>query len=167
MLIHTVSKLNKNSNLNFYLNILGEGPRRNFLEGLIVDLKQTKYVKLLGQLDRNNKFWNYFDKSDIFLLSSRSEGTPKVLLEAMARSLPVIATNVGGIPYMVKDGERGMLYEDDNIDQLCLNISTLLENSNIRNSIIKNAYKFSKNNTLEKSTKNMIHKLAKYFKWVE
>ena len=85
----------------------------------------------------------------------------------MARSLPVIATNVGGIPYMVKDGERGMLYEDDNLDQLCLNISTLLENKNLRNSIIKNAYTFSKNNTLEKSTKNMIDQLAKYFKWVE
>src|SRR6185437_11336311 len=46
---------------------------------------------------------------DLLLLTSRGEGTPLVLMEALARHVPVVATHVGGVPEIVRDGETGLL----------------------------------------------------------
>jgi len=62
---------------------------------------------------------------------SVSEGLPRVILEAMALAKPVIASNVGGIPDLVKDGQNGFLFEVGNINQLAEKLRTLLKDKNM------------------------------------
>ncbi|MFH1423741.1 MAG: glycosyltransferase, partial [Candidatus Nealsonbacteria bacterium] len=62
------------------------------------------------------------------VLPSITEGLPRVILEAMALQKPVIASNVGGIPDLVKDGVNGFLFEAGNVEQLAQKLRTLLSN---------------------------------------
>jgi glycosyltransferase involved in cell wall biosynthesis len=70
----------------------------------------------------------YLDKMDVFVLPSRTEGFPLVLLEAMTMGLPVVATNVGGIPELVVNDETGVLVRPSHPEELSQAITTLLSN---------------------------------------
>lgn len=69
---------------------------------------------------------------DIFCLPSLSEGFSSAILVAMASSLPVIATQVGGIPELVIDGETGFLVPPNNVSQLAEALSQVLESESLR-----------------------------------
>ena len=69
---------------------------------------------------------------DVFLLPSLREGFGLVLLEAMSRRLPIVASRVGAIPEIVIDGETGILVEPRNADQLARAMSRLLEDRALR-----------------------------------
>jgi glycosyltransferase involved in cell wall biosynthesis len=64
--------------------------------------------------------------ADLFVMSSHSEGLPLVLLEAMSAGVPVVATRVGGIPYLVDDGRTGFLVGVGDVDALTARLSELL-----------------------------------------
>jgi glycosyltransferase involved in cell wall biosynthesis len=70
--------------------------------------------------------------ADIFVLPSRAENQPVAILEAMARSTPVVATNVGAIPEQVVDGETGLLVEPGSSDSLAQALETLLRSPELR-----------------------------------
>ncbi|HPD58020.1 MAG TPA: glycosyltransferase family 4 protein [Smithellaceae bacterium] len=70
--------------------------------------------------------------TDIFVLPSYGEGMPMSILEAMSYAIPVIATNVGGIPELIKDGESGYLVEPGNLDQLLEKMKKLIADENMR-----------------------------------
>ena len=71
-----------------------------------------------------------FSAIDIFILPSLNEGIPNVVLEAMACGLPVIATNVGGIPEIVEDNRSGILIPSADPLRLATAISMLLKDRN-------------------------------------
>ena len=93
--------------------IIGDGPDKDMLESLTHQLQMGNYVTFKGQI-QNEQIPDYLAASDVFVLPSLSEGFPNVLLEAMASGLPIVATNVGGIPEFVKDGENGFITEPQN-----------------------------------------------------
>ena len=66
------------------------------------------------------------------MLASRAENQPLAILEAMARSLPVVATNVGAIPEQVIDGETGLLVEPGDAVALAAALATLLRSPELR-----------------------------------
>lgn len=68
------------------------------------------------------------------------EGLPTTIMEAMASGLPVVASNSGGISQLIKDGVNGLLCEEKCVWQITDNICSLLNDKNLRNSIIKNGY---------------------------
>jgi glycosyltransferase involved in cell wall biosynthesis len=68
-----------------------------------------------------------YQRADICVLTSDYEGTPNVLLEAMASGLPVVATNVGGIPDIVQDGVTGLVVERDDRDVLLAALAELVK----------------------------------------
>ena len=76
---------------------------------------------------------------DVFILSSLAEGLPLALLEAMVQGKPVIATSVGGIPEVIKDGVNGFLVPPKDPQALADKIIQLLEDHNLRVSISENA----------------------------
>ncbi|MEM4283847.1 MAG: glycosyltransferase family 4 protein [Candidatus Caldarchaeum sp.] len=86
--------------------IVGEGPLRLRLEELIHAKGLDERIKFLGE---RRDVPDILKASDIFVLTSRWEGMPLTLIEAMLAGLPVIATRVGGVPELVEDGVTGLL----------------------------------------------------------
>lgn len=82
----------------YKLKIIGGGGFKNYLIKLSKKLGVAKEVKFLGQINDFKQIFRHLDESDLFVLPSRQEGIPRALLEAMARGLPAVASNVGGIP---------------------------------------------------------------------
>lgn len=99
-------------NANISLIILGQGSLRADLENLITKLGLEKHVNLLGYQQDIHKF---LLKTDIFLLSSKSEGLPNVLLEAMSRGLPIISTDIPHGPKEILNPEGIELYSNDEV----------------------------------------------------
>jgi glycosyltransferase involved in cell wall biosynthesis len=108
------------------LLIVGDGPERNNLERYVYETGLSKSVFFSGFLD--NPF-PLLKLMDIFLLSSFTEGAAMTLLEAMAYSIPCIATDVGGNQEIVKDGETGFLVPSDNPEALFIKVSELIKNT--------------------------------------
>jgi glycosyltransferase involved in cell wall biosynthesis len=76
-----------------------------------------------------------FSMSDIYILPSYNEGLPISVLEAMSYGLPIISTNVGGIPEIVEDGVNGLLIEPGNLKQIEEAIDKLIEGKELRKSM--------------------------------
>jgi len=93
------------------LCLAGDGPERSNLEELVRSLSLDN-VSFLGNI-ANDTMNDIYLKSDIFLNTSNVDNMPNSILEAFACGLPVVSTNPGGIPYMVENGESGLLAEID------------------------------------------------------
>jgi glycosyltransferase involved in cell wall biosynthesis len=99
----------KDRGLPFVCLIAGDGPERVFMAELIQDLDLRDEIRLLGHLSRHQLDSRYA-AADLVVLTSRSEGIPLVLMEAMVRGIPVLAPTITGIPELVLDGKNGFLY---------------------------------------------------------
>ncbi|OQX78464.1 MAG: hypothetical protein B6D61_05435 [Bacteroidetes bacterium 4484_249] len=88
---------------NVNLIWLGDGKYKKDMEYLAKKLMIDKHVKFAGIIKPAAKVINYLDNSDLFVLPSRTEGLPRALIEAMARGLPCISTNIGGIPELLSE----------------------------------------------------------------
>jgi glycosyltransferase involved in cell wall biosynthesis len=92
--------------LRVQLVILGEGPERAAIEESVRAAGLQDVVKMPGHV---NDVSGYYRMADLMVISSVSEGSPNVLLEAMAAGVPVVATAVGGIPEIARDQEQALL----------------------------------------------------------
>jgi len=108
-------RLLKNRDVPFVCLIAGEGPERTSIERLIRDLDLRGEVRLVGHLSRQQLDTCYL-AVDLVVLTSRSEGIPLVLMEAMARGTPVLAPAITGIPELVIDGNNGFLYQPGSLE---------------------------------------------------
>ncbi len=135
-LIETFSKLN----FDVKLVIVGDGPQKENLTNLIYEKKLQDRVIMLGHRDDVEKILPNFD---IFCLASEHEALGTSLLEAQSCGVPVIASNVGGIPEALEEGKTGYLFDD--FDMLEKQFNDILANeeklkefkSNTRKFIIK------------------------------
>ena len=84
------------------------------------------HVVFMGKMEKYA--WIDLSKEyDIFINTTNFDNTPVSVMEAMALGLPVVSTNVGGIPYLVEDGVDGLLVEPKNVDEMCEKVEYLLE----------------------------------------
>jgi glycosyltransferase involved in cell wall biosynthesis len=81
--------------------IIGDGRERLRLESLVIDAGIQDSVEFLGSLAGFSEIAGYLDRATVFVLPSRQEGLPRAMIEAMARALPCIGSNVGGIPELL------------------------------------------------------------------
>jgi glycosyltransferase involved in cell wall biosynthesis len=109
--------------------IIHEGTERARLESLIQDLNLTHHVFLLGLIPDAAKYLPAFD---LFTLPSKSEAFGYVLVEAGIAGLPVVATNVGGIPDIVINEQTGLLVPPDDVYALSQALRTMIENPTLR-----------------------------------
>jgi len=98
----------KRQNVIFTCNIIGGGEDYHALKNYIDDLKLGEYVKLIGEVNPKT-IRDYLLKASIFVLPSLSEGIPVAVMEAMSMELPVIATNITGLPEIIDDTKSGFL----------------------------------------------------------
>jgi len=109
------------SSVNFECLVAGDGPERRPLQTLIGKLALEARVTLLGHVPRS-QMDSLYERADVVVLTSRSEGIPLVLMEAMARGKIVLAPDITGIPELIIAGNTGFLYAagsmDDFVDRL-------------------------------------------------
>ncbi|HLW84739.1 MAG TPA: glycosyltransferase family 4 protein [Candidatus Sulfotelmatobacter sp.] len=96
--------------LDFRCEIAGEGPERRNLERLIREYRLAEHVCLLGYVP-HKQLEPLYQAADVVVVTSRSEGIPLVLMEAISRGKIVLAPAITGIPELVVAGETGFLYE--------------------------------------------------------
>jgi len=130
------------------LNLLQEKIRSENLDGLVI-LNPPAY---------GDDKLNYFQKADIFIYPSYHEGVPMAVLEAMACGLPIIASRVGGLPDVVKDGENGILIEAGHPEQLANAVCYLVEKPEVLLQMGKASYQLaSENYSIEQHVYQLIH----------
>lgn len=119
-----------------HLLIAGDGELRNELETLAHTLGVTTRVHFLGERDDVAQI---LAASDTFVLSSFSEGIPLAVLEAMAAGLPVIATSVGGLPEVIRDGVEGFLVPPADVEALQSAMSQMVRDCDARSAMSRAA----------------------------
>jgi glycosyltransferase involved in cell wall biosynthesis len=124
LLIRAAAELKAGHNVG--LVIVGEGHDRPRLEALAAELGITDRVKLAGW-QSDVKRW--FEAMDVFALSSRREGLPNVLLEAMALGVPCVATRIAGVPRLITDGVSGRLVPADDLPALVSGLREVLSDA--------------------------------------
>jgi len=113
----------------FHLSFVGEGPLREAVERQVEALGLQEKVDFLGQrLD----IPEILASSDIFALFTKWEGFPISILEAMRAGLPVVASNVNGVPEAVSDGDTGFLIPTGDVKLFRDRLAQLLEDANLR-----------------------------------
>jgi len=105
------------------LQLVGDGPLRGILEHQVGSLGLAGRVELLGEREDVAAF---LDEAACVVLPSRIEGFSYVLLEAMARGVPCIATAVGGTPDLIESGRSGLLVRPEDPQALADAITTVL-----------------------------------------
>jgi glycosyltransferase involved in cell wall biosynthesis len=114
------------------LQVVGDGPERDKLEKMAVDLGIGNKVEFLGF---RRDIADLLSGIDIFTLSSLSEGTSITILEAMAAGKPVVATKVGGNPALIEDGVNGFLVPAGQPAELALALLRLAKDGRLRERI--------------------------------
>jgi glycosyltransferase involved in cell wall biosynthesis len=103
--------------VDFACTLIGDGPRRAALESRVDALRLRSAVTLTGSR-KPEEVARAYAGANVVVLASFSEGVPVVLMEAMAHARPVVATRVGGVPELVRDGLTGVLVESGDAEGL-------------------------------------------------
>ena len=127
-----------NSDQKLLLLIAGKGDEEGNLKEKIKQYKLNTNVKFLGSLN-GKEMVAYYNASDIFCLPSQNEGTPNVVVESLLCGTPIVASKVGGIPYIIENGRNGYLVEPGSVFSLRENLLAALNvewnREELRNSV--------------------------------
>ena len=126
-------------------------------------LAVSDYVSYYGYQPIGPKLFSFYKKADIFINASlASEGFPRTIWEAMAHSLPVIATRVGSIPYFID--KAAVLVEPKSVSAIVEGIQKIIHDPKYRMQLIKAGNEIVKEMTLNKQTEKMMHEIKEYLK---
>ena len=114
-----------------HLTLVGDGPQRTELERRVAELGLGASVEFAGYRNQD-EVQQHLRDCDVFVLPSFAEGVPVSLMEAMAMSRPVIATNVGGVTELVRDGVNGLVVAPGDPVALEAAIADLADDSDLR-----------------------------------
>ncbi len=119
-----------------WLVVVGDGPERARLEQRAKECNAGKNVAFAGHRDDAKRFYGI---ADVFALPSYTEGTPNVLLEAMAAGVPVVATRVGGIPELATDEKNALLVAAGKPSEIANALRRILQTAQLRNELSRAA----------------------------
>ena len=146
----------KEKNVNFKLIIVGEGYAKEQLNDLRQELKLEKHVDFLGFWEKE-RMPEFYSVLDIFVLPSLSEGLGgNVNLEAMASFLPVVSTNVGGVPEVLRDNITALLVRPGDECELSDALIYLIQNPNIAKEMGRRGREIVENKFRKEETLNRI-----------
>jgi glycosyltransferase involved in cell wall biosynthesis len=123
--------------VNARLVIVGEGEEKPSLQNLVSELALNDRISFKGHVPMGERLQGLFRKSDMYVFPTiAGEGTPRTVLEAMANSLPVIATNVCGIPDVIDDGRSGLLIEPRSVDDIVVAVNKVINDRALRTTLV-------------------------------
>ena len=149
-LIHAVSNF-KSLKENFKILIIGNGEDRQMLQDLIMDKGLTDRISLINY---SKDIYQYYLKLDGLILTSRYEGIPYVMMEAMVLGIPVITTDVGGIGNIIKNGINGIIIDANKNDEIENAMLKFYREKEFINSLTINAYNTIKEYSINLSINN-------------
>ncbi|MFH0907074.1 MAG: glycosyltransferase family 4 protein [bacterium] len=129
----------------FKILIIGKGSDKDKLIKLTKKLNLEEKIFFLGHIQYEDLV-SYYSASDVFVRPSLSEGLGNVFLEAMANELPIIGTNVGGIPDFLKHRETGLFCKVNNPKSIAEQIKEILFDRTLQKKIIMNGMKLVEEN---------------------
>ncbi len=141
------------------LLLIGDGPERQNLEELCREIGLCHEIRFLGKQDAVEELLNI---SDLFIIPSANESFGLAALEAMACEVPVISSNVGGLPEVNIHGETGFLSDVGNVDEMAENAIRILKDEEILRTFRKNALAQAKRFDI----KNILPKYEAYYEHI-
>ena len=149
----TLTELSEKSKVT--LTLVGDGSEHENLIQLAKDMG-LKNVIFTGRVD-NSEIYKYLDQADIFLSAPMVDNMPVSILEAMNAGLLVISSRVGGVPYMIKNGNNGLLFESDDSNKLTELMLWAIENQAIAQTLIRQGHKSVSNYRWENIKDKLYH----------
>lgn len=126
---------------NIYFLMIGNGPEYELVKEQISKLSLTDKIYAPGFVEDNKPF---LKASDLLIIPSKIEGIPIVLMESLSLGVPVIASNVGGIPDVIIDSYNGFVCQSNNIECFVSNIMKVYSDKNLQSFLKENARSYAK-----------------------
>lgn len=138
----------------FHFQIIGDGPEENNLKKFVTN-NEIKNVEFLGNR-KAEEIKHLLDNADLFLFTSKEEGTPTAVMEAMACGLPIVTSNAGGTVSIVKDYENGFVIRDfEKTESYIEKITEILNSPQLREDMASNNKEKAKLFSWEKVAANI------------
>jgi len=159
----------KRKNYKVHLDMIGPTVKNeaslSHLISLIAKLGLENEVKITGYLNFDPELLEFYRRADAFVIASYYEGFPRVIWEAMANSLPVIATKVGNIPLYLKNEENCLLINIKSPMEISEAVIRLINDIDLKEKLISQGYEAAiLNGTLERKAADMIHLINEVMK---
>lgn len=122
------------------LELIGDGPERPAIEALVRELSLSAHVRFSGE---TVDVAPHLQSSDVFLMPSEIESFGLAALEAMSCGVPVVASAVGGLPEVIRDGETGYLHPIGDLDAMAASTLKLLQNPTLHRTMSAAAREWS------------------------
>lgn len=161
-------KLLTDHKLDVHLNIVGwEANETKTYERELLQLAKFRGIEdkltFHGKKKVGQELNAMYRKSDIYVIPSYHEGFPRTIWEAMANSVPVIATKVGAIPEYLEDRSSAILIEPKNVNSLFEAIELLINSFELRSKLVKTGFQLAKECSLPKQTKMIVSKIERFY----
>ena len=158
-IIDSLNRVSKNQkNIKFMWTHIGDGPLRKKLETKSLNELDSVFYKFLGNI-KNKEVYDFYkeNKIDLFLNTSKSEGIPVSIMEAMSYGIPIIAPDVGGISEAVYNQRNGILLNKDfSIDELLGAMKKIIYHKDIEKMKLESKSIFRKKLKLEENYSEFI-----------
>lgn len=164
-LIQAVGELKHLFNLEIHIVGWEDSGRSDYSDSLKIMAKELGIENRLflhGKKNIGEELNAFYRSADIYAIPSYHEGFPRTIWEAMANSLPVIATKVGSIPHYLKHKEHAYLVNAKSVSEIKDALIELICDGNLRKNIINKAYEYAHEITLEKQTTLLIEGIKNY-----
>lgn len=160
-LLEALTLIKEESKFDFKLFLAGDGPLREEIQNCINKNDLNGNVILLGKI-KNEKKDDFFKSLDVFVLPSiklnnDQDGIPVVMMEAIAYSLPLISTNISGIPEICVNNYNGLLIEERDSKKIADSIKFMMLNKRVMNQFSKNSYKLSEKYDIRINSKEKLN----------
>jgi glycosyltransferase involved in cell wall biosynthesis len=113
---------------NYNLKLMGYYPDREYLDQLAGGCPQIEFLKA----GPNEVAIKWISTCSVFVLASLTDSMGRVLLEAMAARKPIIASAVGGVPHYIRDGDNGLLFQSENVDDLAAKLTEVMSSQELQ-----------------------------------
>lgn len=153
-IIRALHILNENDNEGYTLEVCGDGKLREKLQSLVKELKLENNVNFHGNINSRNDLERIYSYSGFMVLSSVSEGTPKVIPESMSLGcVPIAIENVGSIDRIIENNINGLLVKEKSPESIAEAIKTVNKNPNLKEKIINGGREYALDHTIASEVK--------------